>query len=69
VKQSAKGKEDKRTNQRKEKMGNSYTTQCQLSEEEVNTFSQSTTFTPNEVRALWVHFKKMNANNEFMNQK
>jgi hypothetical protein len=50
-------------------MGNSYSSACTLTEEEVGAFVQQTTFTNNEVRALFVHFKRMSANNEFMTRK
>lgn len=50
-------------------MGNSYTSQCTLSEAEVADFQSKTVFTADEIRALWCYFKKINSQAEFINRK
>jgi hypothetical protein len=48
-------------------MGNA--NQCGLSQEEIASFQKTSLFTAEEIRALWFHFKTINASQEFINRK
>ena len=50
-------------------MGNAYNSQCTLTESEITNYAATTVFSPDEIRALWFHFKKINASHEFINRK
>jgi serine/threonine-protein phosphatase 2B regulatory subunit len=50
-------------------MGNSYTSQCTLTESELAGFQAASVFSVDEIKALWCYFKKINSQQEFINRK
>lgn len=50
-------------------MGNAFNSQCTLTEAEIANYAKQTVFTPDEIRALWVHFKTINASHEYITRK
>lgn len=43
--------------------------ECTLTAVEIDSFSKSSVFTGDEVKALWYHFKTINSSSEFINRK
>lgn len=50
-------------------MGNTYTSQCTLTEAEIADFQTKTVFTADEIRALWCYFKKIASGTDNINRK